>query len=256
MEQVPQQIGPYRVAEEIGRGRLTVVYRAMDTLYERVVALKVLPVYFAHDPALVRHFVSEGREAMRLQHPGVIQVYDAGQADGFTYLAQEWMSGGTLDEFLATQQGRLPHETVVAIVEQIAAGLDYAHHQGYIHRNLNPRNILFGERGQVKIADFSRGPLPRNTLLSNQLTGSPAFMAPEQARGDENLTAQADIYSLGVVTYHDDVGNDVADNEDAALAHCRPLPSATAISAATRALFSTSAILETRLLPPVSSKMR
>lgn len=201
MEQVPQQIGPYRVAEEIGRGRLTVVYRAMDTLYERVVALKVLPVYFAHDPALVRHFVSEGREAMRLQHPGVIQVYDAGQADGFTYLAQEWMSGGTLDEFLATQQGRLPHETVVAIVEQIAAGLDYAHHQGYIHRNLNPRNILFGERGQVKIADFSRGPLPRNTLLSNQLTGSPAFMAPEQARGDENLTAQADIYSLGVVTY-------------------------------------------------------
>jgi len=201
MEQVPQQIGPYRVAEEIGRGRLTVVYRAMDTLYERVVALKVLPVYFAHDPALVRHFVSEGREAMRLQHPGVIQVYDAGQADGFTYLAQEWMSGGTLGEFLATQQGRLPHETVIAIVEQIAAGLDYAHHQGYIHRNLNPRNILFGERGQVKIADFSRGAPPRNTLFNNQLSGSPAFMAPEQARGDENLTAQADIYSLGVITY-------------------------------------------------------
>ncbi len=201
MEQVPQQIGPYRVAEEVGRGHLTVVYRAMDTLYERVVALKVLPVYFAHDPALVRHFVSEGREAIRLQHPGVVQVYDAGQADGFTYLAQEWMSGGTLSEFLATQQGPLPHETVVAIVEQISAGLDYAHHQGYIHRHLNPRNILFGERGQVKVADFSHGTLPRNTLLSNQLMGSPAFMAPEQARGDESLTAQADIYSLGVITY-------------------------------------------------------
>ena len=200
MEPIPQQIGPYHLVEEIGRGSVAIVYRATDTLYERVVALKVLPPYFAHDPAFVRHFISEGREAMRLQHPNIVQVLDAGQADGFNYIAQELIPGGTLADLLRTQGSALPHDMTVAIVEQMAAGLDYAHHQGYIHRNLNPNNILFGEQGQVKISDFSRGNPPRNVRANNYPLGFPAYMSPEQARGDD-VDRHSDIYSLGVIAY-------------------------------------------------------
>lgn len=200
MEPVPQQIGPYQIVEEIGRGSIAVVYRATDSLYERAVALKVLPTYFAHDPAFVRHFISEGREAMRLQHPNIVQVLDAGQADGFNYIAQELVTGGTLNDLLRTQDSALPYDMTVAIVEQLAAGLDYAHHQGYIHRNLTPNNILFGEHGQVKLADFSRGAPPRSLRSTNYPISFPAFMSPEQARGDE-VDRHSDIYSLGVIAY-------------------------------------------------------
>lgn len=200
MDPIPQQIGPYQLVEEIGRGSVAIVYRATDTLYERAVALKVLPAYFAHDPAFVRHFISEGREAMRLQHPNVVQVFDAGQADGFNYIAEELVTGGTLNDLLRTQAGALPYDMTVAIMEQLAAGLDYAHHQGYIHRNLTPNNILFGEHGQVKLADFSRGAPPRSLRTTNYPISFPAFMSPEQARGAE-VDRQSDIYSLGVIAY-------------------------------------------------------
>ncbi|MFN8487825.1 MAG: protein kinase [Caldilineaceae bacterium] len=200
MEAVPQQIGPYQIVEEIGRGSVAIVYRATDTLYERAVALKVLPAYFAHDPAFVRHFISEGREAMRLRHPNIVQVFDAGQADGFNYIAEELVTGGTLNDLLRAQGSALPYDMTVAIVEQLAAGLDYAHHQGYIHRNLTPNNILFGEHGQVKLADFSGGAPPRSLRSTNYPISFPAFMSPEQARGDE-VDRQSDIYSLGVIAY-------------------------------------------------------
>src|SRR5215210_4307652 len=141
MEETPQQIGPYHIIEEIGRGDIAIVYRATDTIYQRPVALKVLPAYFAHNLAFIRYFVSEGRDAMRLQHPNIVPVLDAGHADNFNYIAQELMPAGTLADLIKTQGGPLPYEMTMAIVEQIAAGLDYAHHQQYTHRNLNFHNI-------------------------------------------------------------------------------------------------------------------
>ncbi|MCX6050763.1 MAG: protein kinase [Chloroflexi bacterium] len=201
MEETPQQIGPYQIIEEIGRGDIAIVYRATDTIYQRPVALKVLPAYFAHNLAFIRYFVSEGRDAMRLQHPNIVPVFDAGHADNFNYIAQELMPAGTLADLIKAQGGALPYEMTVAIVEQIAAGLDYAHHQQYTHRNLNFHNVLFADQGKVKIGDFSRGNPPRGMVPSNYHVGSLAFMAPEQARGDESVDAYADIYSLGVLTY-------------------------------------------------------
>ncbi len=201
MEETPQQIGPYQIVEEIGRGDIAIVYRATDTIYQRPVALKVLPAYFAHNLAFIRYFVSEGRDAMRLQHPNIVPVFDAGHADGFNYIAQELMPAGTLADLIKTQGGALPYEMTMAIVEQIAAGLDYAHHQQYTHRNLNAHNILFADQGKVKIGDFSRGNPPLGMVPSNYHVGSLAFMAPEQARGDQPVDAHTDIYSLGVLTY-------------------------------------------------------
>jgi serine/threonine-protein kinase len=196
-----QQIGVYQLGEEIGRGNVAVVYRATDTLYDREVALKVLHPYFAHYLSFVRHFIAEGREGMRLRHPNIVQVYDAGQSDGVAYIAQELITGGTLADMIQARGGPFTHDETMAVVEQAAAGLDYAHHLGCLHRNLKPSNIFFADHGRVQIADFSAAIAPGAALPANYPVGTPIFMAPEQARGDATIDQRADIYSLGAVAF-------------------------------------------------------
>jgi serine/threonine protein kinase len=200
-EQTPQQVGFYRVAEEIGRGQVAVVYRATDTLYDREVALKVLHPYFAHYLAFVRHFIAEGREMARLHHPNIVPLLDAGQAGGVTYIAQDLVIGGTLADLLRARNGPFTIDETLAVVEQVAAGLDYAHHQGLLHRNLKPSNIFVADQGRVQLADFSALWQGSSPLPANFAVGSPAFMAPEQARGESTFDQRADIYSLGVIAF-------------------------------------------------------
>lgn len=189
-------IGPYRIADEIGRGSVAVVYRAHDTLYDRPVALKVLPPYFAHDPAFVRHFVSAGRDAARLRHAGIVRVYDAGQADGQTYVAMELVEGRTLAQILDEQSGPLIPADVLRVVEQVAAALDYAHAQGVVHRALKPSNLFITADADVLVSDFEQPGRPDGYPV-----GSPAYWSPEQARGGAELDARSDIYSLAAVAY-------------------------------------------------------
>lgn len=196
-DHIPPQVGPYQLAEEIGRGSVAVVYRATDTLYDRAVAIKVLHPYFAHYLAFVRHFIAEGREAARLRHPNILQVFDAGQADGVAYIAQELVTGGTLADMVQARGGPFTLDEAVAVVGQVAAGLDYAHQQGVLHRNLKPSNIFFAEQGRVQIADFSAG----GAVPTNYPLGSPAYLSPEQARGDTSIDGRSDIYSLGVIAF-------------------------------------------------------
>jgi eukaryotic-like serine/threonine-protein kinase len=196
-----QQIGVYQLGEEIGRGNVAVVYRATDTLYDREVALKVLHPYFAHYLSFVRHFIAEGREGMRLRHPNIVQVLDAGQSDGVAYIAQELITGGTLADMIQARGGPFGHDETMAVIEQAAAGLDYAHHLGCLHRNLKPSNIFFADHGRVQIADFSATIAPGAALPANYPVGTPIFMAPEQARGDATIDQRADIYSLGAVVF-------------------------------------------------------
>jgi hypothetical protein len=200
-ETLREEIGVYRLAEEIGRGNAAVVYRATDTLYDREVALKVLHPYFAHYLAYVRHFVTEGREGMRLRHPNIVPVFDAGLDDGVAYIAQELVSGGTLADVIQARGGPFSMDETIAVVEQAAAALDHAHYHGCLHRNLKPSNLFFAEHGRIQVADFGALLSPGGAPPANYPVGSPAFMAPEQARGDAGIDQRADIYSLGVVAF-------------------------------------------------------
>lgn len=200
-EQTPHQVGFYQLGEEIGRGPVAVVYRATDTLYDREVALKVLHPYFAHYLAFVRHFIAEGREMARLHHPNIVPLLDAGQADGVSYIVQDLVIGGTLADMLRARNEPFTVDETLAVVEQVAAGLDYAHHQGLLHRNLKPSNIFVADQGRVQLADFSAAWPGSSPLSANFPVGDPAFMAPEQARGDGVLDQRADIYTLGVLAF-------------------------------------------------------
>lgn len=196
-----QQIGPYRIEAVVGQGISATVYRAFDTLYDRVVALKVLPPHLAEDTNYVRRFITAGREAARLRHLHIVQVFDAGQMAGVTYIAQEYVEGGTLAERLNTRPQPFTLFEAEQVVAQLAQALDYAHQQGEVHGNLNPNNLLFTLDGRVKVADFCLTQL----LPAADPFYFPArvstFMAPEQARGEQRIDQRADIYSLGILTY-------------------------------------------------------
>lgn len=197
----PQQIGPYRLDVELNYGRALLLYRAYDTLYDRPVLLRVLLPHLAQDPQLVRTFISAGREAARLRHPNLVQVYEAGQADGLNYIAQEFVDGGTLAERLQTRhQPYLAHE-VVAMVDLLAQALDYAHAQGYSHGTLTAESVLFTGNNVPKIADIGLTQLA--TLGENRafITSVSPYMAPEQARGEGVIDHRADLYTLGVLTF-------------------------------------------------------
>ncbi len=205
MELERKQIGPYSVEAEIGQGRMGVVYRATDTIYDRPVALKILSSDFTRDLRIVRQFVSAGREAMRLRHPNIVQVYDAGQADGQIYIAMAFVEGDTLARRLAKQHGPLPWDMAQPMLQQIAAGLDYAHARGFIHGDLKPANIFLTTGGQALVADFGAAlPLANPDNMDGALSLPLAwtmFISPEQARGEESLSARSDIYSLGTIAY-------------------------------------------------------
>lgn len=203
MNSAPVQIGPYRLVAEIGHGEIGLIYRATDTLYERTVALKVLRAHVAQDMVLARHFVSAGREAMRLRHPNIVRVYDAGQADGLFYVAMDLMDGETLETGLAQSPQAWDGAETLQVVEQVGTALEYAHRRGLVHHNLKPSNIFVGGDGHVRVSDFD-GIAARAGESGHPLyyrLKSPLFLAPEQARGDEQVDAAADIYSLAAIAY-------------------------------------------------------
>lgn len=197
----PQQIGPYRIDAEIGQGYGATVYRAFDTLYERVVALKILLPHLAQDTQYVRRFISAGREAARLRHPHIVQIFEAGQVGGYTYIAQEFVEGGTLAARLSARSQPFTLYEAEQVVTQLALALDYAHQQGEVHGNLNPNNILFASDWQVKLADFCLTALLPSADPFYYPARVSTFMAPEQARGEQRIDHRADIYSLGILTY-------------------------------------------------------
>lgn len=200
-EKAPKQVGLYEIGEEIGRGHAAVVYRATDTLYDREVALKVLHPYFAHYLSFARHFIAQGREGMRLRHPNIVQVFDAGQSEGVAYIAQELFTGGSLADMIQARGGPFTLDEAIAVIDQAAAGLDHAHQLGFLHRNLKPSNLFFADHGRIQIADFSATLPPGGSPPANYPMSAPTFMAPEQARGEGAVDQRADIYSLGAVAF-------------------------------------------------------
>ncbi|MCB9779658.1 MAG: serine/threonine protein kinase [Alphaproteobacteria bacterium] len=197
-----QTIDRYRVAEVLGRGGMGVVYSAYDPHLQRKVAVKVL-VGAAHASTEGRErFLREARAIAGLDHPNVVRIYDIGQHDGALYFAMEMLAGGSLRERLA-QGERMALLDAVSLVAKVAEGLAVAHHRGLIHRDVKPANVMLDDQGQPRITDFgivATASADSRLTRVGEIIGTPAYMAPEQARGDAAAISPAtDVYALGVI---------------------------------------------------------
>jgi serine/threonine-protein kinase len=195
--------GRYEVREEMGRGGMSMVFEARDTRHDRTVALKVLLPELAASVGAQR-FLREIEIAAHLVHPHILPLYDSGDAGGLLYHVTPCVEGETLRDRLKRER-ILPIEETVRITAEVADALDYAHAQGVIHRDIKPENVLL-TRGHALITDFgiaraiTLGGTERLTE-TGMAVGTPAYMSPEQARGESELDGRSDIYSLACMTY-------------------------------------------------------
>jgi serine/threonine protein kinase len=191
-------VGPYRVEEMLGEGGMGVVYRALAP-DGQTVALKLVKGEIAKDDVFRRRFDREARTAARVGHPNVVPVIDTGEQDGIPWMAQQFITGGSLERRIE-HDGPLPLAFVLDICTQVADGLDAMHSHGLIHRDVKPGNILLDEADKAYITDFGLMKDREASVLTRpgQALGSMDYMAPEQIRG-EDVTARSDVYSLGCV---------------------------------------------------------
>jgi YVTN family beta-propeller protein len=185
----------YRVEGLLGRGGMSVVYLAEDLRLRRRVALKLLAPSLAKDAAFRQRFLAESKLAASLDHPCVVPIYEAGEADGLLFIAMRYVEGSDLKELL--REGPLTAARAVAVSAQVAGALDFAHERGLVHRDVKPSNVLLDARGHVYLADFgltTRLAEPRT--VEPGLLGTIDYVAPEQIRGDE-VDGRADVYALG-----------------------------------------------------------
>jgi len=197
-----KQLGRYEILGELGRGAMGVVYKARDPIIDRVVALKTIDFALtgAAATSFEQRFFQEARAAGRLNHPNIVTIYDAGQADGVAYIAMEFLDGTSLRELL-DKQPPLPIARIVEITGQVARGLAYAHEQGVIHRDIKPANVIVLGNRRPKITDFGIARLCEADGRSGERAGSPKYMAPEQIRADATIDGRADVFSLGAMVY-------------------------------------------------------
>ena len=197
------KIGRYDLKGELGRGGMATVFRAYDPRFKREVAIKVLPREFLHTPTFRARFEREAQTIASLEHAAIVPVYDYGEENDQPYLVMRLMPGGSLAERLAN--GPLSLSDTANILSRLAPALDRAHALGIVHRDLKPGNILFDADGHPYISDFGLAKLTQtsNTALSQTgVMGTPAYMAPEQARGDKTIDGRADLYALGAMLFH------------------------------------------------------
>ena len=196
-------LGPYRIIEPVGRGGMASVFKAYEASLDRYVALKVLPPEFLHDPTFAERFRREAQTVARLEHPQIIPIfaYDIDTATGTPWMAMRLIAGGSLSQRI--KRGRLAPLESARILKDVADALDYAHTAGVIHRDVKPQNVLLDDAGRVYLADFGIAKMVESTAHMTQtgmITGTPQYMAPEQALG-KSIDKSIDIYALGIVAY-------------------------------------------------------
>ena len=196
-------IGPYRIVEPVGRGGMASVFKAYEASLDRYVALKVLPPEFLHDPAFAERFRREAQTIARLEHPQIIPIfaYDIDAPTHTPWMAMRLISGGSLSQRIRRE--RLAPAEIARILRDVGDALDYAHQNGVIHRDVKPQNILLDDAGRVYLADFGIAKMVEATAAVTQtgmITGTPQYMAPEQALG-KSVDKAIDIYALGIVAY-------------------------------------------------------
>src|SRR6202051_579972 len=214
-------ISHYRILETLGAGGMGVVSKAVDTRLDHTVALNFLPDNLDQDPHALERFRREAHAASALNHPGICTIYDVGEEDHRSFIVMEFIDGETLSQHIQRQPLSVEHILDLGI--QIADALDVAHARGIIHRDIKPSNIFVTKRGQAKVLDFGLAKLLPKELpyldssgsssrqsqeavsLVGVISGTPAYMSPEQIRGDD-LDARTDIFAFGLLLYEMSTG--------------------------------------------------
>ena len=197
-----ENVGPYRVIEQLGSGGMATVFKAYHASLDRYVAIKVLHPAFKADPQFFERFKREARIVANLEHPNIIPVYDFNEHNGEPYLVMRFIEGDTLKPELEGQP--MAPEKVLALMRPICQALSYAHKQGVLHRDIKPSNIMITTDGSVFLTDFGLARMVQageSTLSQDMMVGTPQYISPEQAQGVSGLDGRTDIYSLGVVLF-------------------------------------------------------
>lgn len=198
MEQIANR---YEILSLIGQGGMADVYKAKDTILNRIVAIKVLRDKLSQDAMALVRFQREASAASRLSHPNVVDIYDVGEYEGMHYIVMEFIRGRTLKELIA-QRGALDVDEAIGIMKQLVSAINHAHENNIIHRDIKPQNVLVKDDGTIKITDFGIAVANGSVQLTfnNTVMGSAHYLAPETTQGKE-ANEQVDIYSLGIVFY-------------------------------------------------------
>ncbi|MCA9554744.1 MAG: serine/threonine protein kinase, partial [Myxococcales bacterium] len=196
-----REVGPYRIISELGSGGMAVVYKATQPALDRLVAIKELRKEYVHDRQIATRFEREATSLATLQHGNIVHVYDFIKARDAAFIVMEFVDGIDLFDVLAHTE-RFPADIAALVALQVAEGLEYAHYRGIVHRDIKPSNILISRRGEVKIMDFgiARDPGKSELTQVGLAVGTPAYMAPEQIRGDK-VDFRTDLFALGIVLY-------------------------------------------------------
>jgi eukaryotic-like serine/threonine-protein kinase len=221
--------GRFEILELIGKGGMSSVFKAHDRLLDRIVAIKVLHPHFTADEEYVERFRREARAVAQLSHPNIVTVIDRGEDAGRQYIVFEYVEGENLKQLLE-RTGPMPVHEALDMALQMARALSFAHGRGLIHRDVKPQNVLLNAEGQAKMTDFgiARSVDVQGVTITGTVLGTSEYIAPEQARGQQ-VDAQTDVYSLGVVLYELLTGNVPYDGDNfvtVALRHVNePVPS-------------------------------
>ncbi len=198
---IGQILGYYQITEKIGEGGMCMVYKAVDLMQRRDVALKVIRPEFAREQPIVDRFCVEAVTLAKLNHPNVASVYGFFRQGEDFFIAMEFVAGETLEHVLS-QNGAMPWKQAVPLFCHVLDGIEHAHQLEIIHRDIKPGNIMLTESGVIKVMDFGIARLPGSSRLTKDgsIIGTPAYMSPEQIRGRE-MDTRSDIYSLGMLLY-------------------------------------------------------
>ncbi|MBI2759757.1 MAG: serine/threonine protein kinase [Chloroflexi bacterium] len=204
---IGENVGPYRIVEQLGQGGMATVYKAYHAALDRYVAVKALHPAFGEDPNFEARFQREARLVAKLEHPQIVPVYDYAEHEHRPYLVMKFIEGDTLKARL--NQGPLTSDEINKVVDSVGSALAYAHKQGILHRDIKPSNVLLATDGQIYLADFGLARIAQaaeSTLSSDMIMGTPQYISPEQAMGKKDLDEGTDIYSFGVMLYEMVVG--------------------------------------------------
>ncbi|WP_329329265.1 Stk1 family PASTA domain-containing Ser/Thr kinase [Streptomyces luteogriseus] len=208
--------GRYRIDSRIAVGGMATVYRAVDTRLDRVLAIKVMHPSLAVDASFVERFIREAKSVARLAHPNVVQVFDQGNDGSYVYLAMEYVAGCTLRDVLR-ERGALQPRAALDILEPVLAALGAAHRAGFVHRDMKPENVLIGDDGRVKVADFGLvRAVDTVTNTTGTVLGTVSYLAPEQIE-DGTADPRVDVYACGVMLYEMLTGDKPHDGDSPAV---------------------------------------
>ena len=204
---IGENVGPYRILEQLGQGGMATVFKAYHASLDRYVALKVLHPAFNQEQSFISRFQREARVVAKLEHPNIVPIYDYSEHEARPYLVMKYIEGDTLKARL--NKGPLSAGEIETVVNAIGAALAYAHRQGILHRDVKPSNVMLAADGLIYLADFGLARIAQageSTMSADSIMGTPQYISPEQAMGKKDLDSGTDIYSFGVMLYEMVVG--------------------------------------------------